>query len=92
VVADEETAGDALYDAIEAVAKELKASGDPYASAPALRDLAWAWQALVGAGQPGFSIVLADRVADLEAQFARRAYAERVGFDQPDVQDRRTGQ
>lgn len=91
-MADEETAGDALYDAIEAAAKALKASGNPYASAPALLDLARAWQALVGGGQPGLSIVLADRVADLEARLAARGHAERGGFDRIDIQDPRIGQ
>ncbi|WP_434315851.1 hypothetical protein [Leifsonia sp. P73] len=48
---------EALYDAIEDAAKHLKEEVGPSQAAPALRELAWAWRALVGGTQPGVSVI-----------------------------------
>lgn len=57
-MADQDGARTAIFDSIEDAATSLK-KFNAQAAAPALRDLAYAWRALVGGTQPG-SVVIKD--------------------------------
>lgn len=56
-MADQHTSRAALYAAIEKATGEVN-NYDATVAAPALRELAYAWRALVGGTQPGASVVV----------------------------------